>query len=121
MIQLRTKKEFSIPTKRGVVSGIIRFTIDKLEVDINNITPKGYYYYFDENNIVVKLDNLGSNSMKQWELIEQVETNLLNPLGSATSLKANILQRLEEFTMLQLTTESGENYGTTPDDWEADI
>ena len=119
MIKLRTKTEFSIPTKRGVVSGVVRFIIDRLEVDINNVRAIGYYYYLDIDNVVVKLDNV--STLNQWETVEAVETNLLNPLGSATSLKANILQRLEEFTMLQLTTESGENYGTTPDDWEKDI
>jgi hypothetical protein len=38
---------------------------------------------------------------------------ILNPLADSVSLKENVLQRLGEFTMLQLTTESGENYGTT--------
>jgi hypothetical protein len=79
----------------------------------------GYYYFLDENNGVVKLDEV--STLNTWETVESVETNLLNPLNSATSLKANVLQRLGEFTMLQLTTESGENYGTTPDDWEEDI
>jgi hypothetical protein len=79
----------------------------------------GYYYFLDENNQVVKLDEV--STLNLWETVEAVETNLLNPLGSATSLKENVLQRLGEFTMLQLTTETGENYGTTPDDWEADI
>jgi hypothetical protein len=50
-----------------------------------------------------------------------VENNILNPLTDGVNLKANLLQRLGEFTMLQLTTETGENYGTSPDDWETDI
>jgi hypothetical protein len=119
MKKLRTKTEFSIPTKRGVVSGVVRFIIERLEIDINNVRAIGYYYYIDIDNVVVKLDEV--STLNQWETVEAVETNLLNPLNSAISLKANVLQRLGEFTMLQLTTESGENYGTTPDDWEADI
>jgi hypothetical protein len=119
MIKLRTKTEFSIPTKRGVVSGIVRFIIERLEVDLNNIRPIGYYYYIDENNEIIKLDNVGDPT--QWDIVESVEKNLLGFLNSTVSLKENVLQRLEEFTMLQLANESGENYGTTPDDWEKDI
>ena len=119
MIKLKTKTEFLIPTKRGVVTGIVRFIIERLEVDINNITPIGYYYYIDENNLIVKLDNVGDPT--QWEIVEGVENNLLQPLNSIVNLKDNVLQRLEEFTMLQLANESGDNYGTTPDDWEKDI
>jgi hypothetical protein len=119
MIKLRTKTEFSIPTKRGVITGIVRFIIEKLEIDINNVRAIGYYYFLDENNQVVKLDEV--STLNTWETVEAVETNLLTPLVDSTSLKANVLQRLGEFTMLQLTTETGENYGTTPDDWEQDI
>lgn len=119
MLKLRTKTNFTIPTKRGVIQGIVRLIIERIELDNNNIKPVGYYYCLDENNEVVKLDEI--NSLNQWETILSVEENLLNPLDSSFSLKANILQRLNEFTMLQLTTESGENYGTTPDDWENDI
>jgi len=119
MLKLKTKTEFSIPTKRGVITGTVRFIIERLEVDINNIRAIGYYYYIDENNTVVKLDDV--SSLSQWETVEAVETNLLNPLKDGVSLKANVLQRLDEFVMLQLTTESGENYGTTPDDWETDL
>ena len=119
MIKLRTKTEFSIPTKRGVISGVVRFIIERLEVDINNITPIGYYYYIDENDTIVKLDNVGEPT--QWEIVESIENNLLSNLNSTVNLKDNVLQRLEEFTMLQLANESGDNYGTTPDDWEKDI
>jgi hypothetical protein len=119
MIQLRTKTVFSIPTKRGIITGVVRFIIDRLEIDINNIRAIGYYYYIDEDNLVVKLDEV--NTLNQWETVTMIENNILNPLINSVSLKANLLQRLEEFTMLQLTTESGENYGTTPDDWEQDI
>jgi hypothetical protein len=119
MIKLRTKTVFSIPTKRGIITGVVRFIVERLEIDINNIRAIGYYYFLDENNAVVKLD--GVNTLNGWETVEAVEANLLNPLNDSVSLKANILQRLNEFTMLQLTTETGENYGTTPDDWETDI
>jgi hypothetical protein len=119
MIKLRTKTEFSIPTKRAIITGLVRFIIERLEIDLNNIRAIGYYYYIDEDNLVVKLDEV--NTLNQWDTVTMVENNVLNPLSDDISLKANVLQRLEEFTMLQLTNESGENYGTTPDDWEKDI
>jgi hypothetical protein len=119
MKKLKTKTEFSIPTKRGIIKGVVRFIIERLEIDINNILAIGYYYYIDENNVVVKLDEV--NTLNHWETVTMVENNILNPLADGISLKANVLQRLCEFTMLQLTTESGENYGTTPEDWEEDV
>jgi hypothetical protein len=119
MIKLRTKTQFSIPTKRGVITGVVRFIVERLEIDINNIRAIGYYYYIDENNSIVKLDEV--NTLNHWETVTMVENNILNPLNDAVSLKANLLQRLSEFTMLQLTTESGENYGTKPEDWEEDL
>lgn len=119
MLKLKTKTEFKVPTKRGLIIEVVRLIIDKIELDDNNIKPTGYYYYLDENKEVVKLDEI--NSFNLWETISSVEINLLNPLNSAVSLKANIMQRLQEFTMLQLTTETGENYGTSPDDWELDL
>jgi hypothetical protein len=119
MIKLRTKTAFSIPTKRGIITGVVRFIIERLEIDINNIRAIGYYYFIDENNVVVKLDLV--NTLNQWDTVSMVENNILNPLSDTISLKSNLLQRLGEFTMLTLTTESGENYATTPEDWEADV
>lgn len=119
MLKLKTKTQFKVPTKRGVILSIVRLIIDKIELDDNNINAIGYYYYMDENNEVVKLDDI--NSLNLWDTILSVEQNLLNPLNSSLSMKANILQRLKEFTILQLTTESGENYGTNPDDWQQDL
>jgi hypothetical protein len=53
MIKLRTKTAFSIPTKRGIITGIVRFIIERLEIDINNVRAIGYYYYIDENNSIL--------------------------------------------------------------------
>ena len=119
MLKLKTKTEFKVPTKRGLIFAKVLLIIDKIELDNNNIKPTGYYYYLGENNEVVKLDDI--KSLNLWDTILSVEENLLSPLNSSVSLKSNILQRLYEFTMLQLTTETGENYGTTPDDWEFDL
>lgn len=116
MIHLKTKKEFKVPTKRGNKDGIIYLIIDKLEFDRNNITAKGYYYYKDENDAVVVLDYV--NKTFQWETITEIEENMLNPLESVISLRANAFQRLSEFIWVILTQESGENYETIVEDWE---
>lgn len=118
MLKLRTKTEFQVPSSRGLKSVIIRMVIDGIFMDKNNITPQGYYYYLDENNVVVKLDSLGNNSRKEWALIEQIEENMLLPFSDSVHLRANVLQRLKEFTNLQLMQESGENYNTVASDWE---
>lgn len=118
MIKLKTKTEFQIPTKRGVIQGIVRLIIDKLEIDTNNIIAKGYYYFIDENGQIVQLDMI--NTMQQWENIEYAEHNALGSLQSSENLKDNILQRLNEFTFYQLQLENGENYGTYVNDWEID-
>jgi len=120
MLKLRTKTEFQIPAPRAVKTAIVRLIIDGIFLDKNNITPKGYYYYIDENGQIIKLDDLGSNAQKQWVIVEQVENNNLPALNNTQNLYANISQRLEEFVMLQLQQESGDNYGTNPSDWEID-
>ena len=122
MIKKRTKTPFPVPNGRGVIPVIIRFIIDKISINQNNIIPEGYYYYLDEHDRVVQLDSIGMEAMKGWDIIDQIENNGIVPsLKSSTNLKENIYQRLQEFTDLQFHQESGENYGTTPEDWENDI
>lgn len=120
MLKKRTKTQFNVPDGRGVKMVIVRLIIDGIFIDGNNITPKGYYYYLDETGSVVKLDGLGTNSRKEWPIVEEVENTLLQDMNNPRNLKANIMQRLTEFTDLQLQQETGENYGTTPEDWEND-
>jgi hypothetical protein len=51
-----------------------------------------------------------------WDTVVSLET-ILNPIN-VTTLKEAILQRVQEFTLLKLTEESGENFGTVIEDWE---
>ena len=69
MLKLRTKTEFTVPTERGTTSAIVRLIIDKLEIDINNITAKGYYYYFDADGVFHQLDKIDKmyySQMLRW-------------------------------------------------------
>lgn len=120
MLKLRTKTEFTVPTERGTTNAIVRFIVERLEIDANNVRPIGYYYRLDENGQPVILAKIGNSSMKQWETVEVVETSMLGVMTSQTSLKANLMQRLFEFTMLQIQQEGTENYGTASTDWEID-
>lgn len=117
MLKLKTKTQFTAPTDRGSVITIVRLIIDKLEVDINNITPKGYYYYNDEEG---KLVQKKINAMKLWQDVRTAEDSL-PALESTSYLYDNIIQRLGEFTFLQLMIEAGVNFGTVSTDWEIDI
>ena len=125
MLKLRTKTVKTVPAKspiRGTVDVIVHFIIDGIFIDKNGITPKGYYYYFDENNQITKLDEFGTNAPKSWDMIIQIENNQIVPvLKSNINLYDNVMQRLEEFSELQQEIEVGLNYGIIPSDLEADI
>ena len=60
MLKLRTKIVKTVAFGRATKEVIIRFIIDKIEIDKNNISAKGYYYYLDENNSIVILSQLGT-------------------------------------------------------------
>ena len=124
MLKLRTKTEFPVtpPKARTPINVIVRFIIERVIFDKNTITPEGYYYYIDVNGSIVKLDSLGTNAPKSIDMVIQIENQGMVPLlTSNINIIANVLQRLEEFTDLQQEVEIGENYGTSPSDWEADI
>lgn len=120
MLKLKTTQEFTVPTERGTTNAIVRFIIERLEIDANNVRPIGYYYRLDENGQPVILAKIGNSSMKQWETVEAVEYSMLGVMASNTSLKANLMQRLLEFTELQMDQEGVENYGTVFSDYEID-
>ena len=119
MLKKRTKTEFQIPTKRGIVTGIIRLIIDRLEINANNVIAHGYYYYFDTEQNVVVLDRF--SPIKQLSDVFLAEQYVLGDLISNKHVFENIIQRLDELNVIQLTEEDGENYGTSPSDWELDI
>jgi len=120
MLKLRTKTAFTIPAKRGVTNSIVRLIIDGLKIDNNNIVASGYYYFYDENGDVVKLDDIAGTPML-WDNIEAAEFNLLPALESTANLKDNIMQRLTEFVFIRLQEENGVNYATIRADWEIDL
>jgi len=119
MLKLRTKTPFTVPCGRGTKEVIVRLIIDKLEIDENNVNVKGYYYYIDELESVIRLDTISENPYL-WEDISVTETDL-SVLESTVNIKPNLIQRLKEFTLLKIESEPLENYGTIHTDWELDI
>jgi len=117
MITLKTKTQFLVPFGRIFREEYIYLTVERLEIDINNITHIGFYYFIDENEQVQKLDDIKRNP-KLWTTVEVAEFGLLSSLESSVHLKDNLLQRVIEFTFIQLEQEANLNYGTIASDWE---
>lgn len=118
MLKLKTKTEFTAPTDRGTVQTTIRFIIDGLFIDKNNITPKGYYYWYDEDG---KMYQRHIKDITLLETVKQLEDNSVVPLlKSNINIYDNVIQRLGELTHLQITAEEKKNFGTLANDWVED-
>jgi len=115
MLKLKTTKEFTAPTERGTVQTPIYFIIDGLFIDQNNITPKGYYYWYDEAG------NICQRHIKDITLlstVKQLEDNGTVPvLASTVNIYSNVIQRLKELVHLQMTSEEPNNFGTVASDF----
>ena len=96
MITFKTTTEKPIYDKRQKLVGnyIIYITVQKLEIDANNVLAIGYYYYkntIDEIENVIKLSDF--RTLLTWESIAQIESNFLNPLSTIT-LKDSVFKRI---------------------------
>lgn len=120
MLKLRTKTQFTVPSKRGTVLTIVRLIIESIYFDKNNIKVEGYYYYMDTNNEVIKLDSFGANSLLQKGTLDYLEENVLSALSSSNTYQ-NLKQRAKELTLIQIDQEAPDNYGTIGNDWEEEI
>lgn len=117
MITLKTTTPFTILFNRVLRDEHIYLTIERLDIDNNNVTPIGYYYFLDENNIVNKLVDVARKPVL-WEHIEPAEYTVLESLESSVHLKDNLLQRLIEFTLIQLEMEGLTNFNIPYTNWE---
>lgn len=120
MITLKTTTPFSIPFNRGVRNEYVYLHIERLDIDKNNVTPIGYYYFIsivDEVEVVNKLNDITKNPVL-WDNIEPAEYAVLDGLESSIHLKDNLLQRLTEFTLIQLEIEGLSNYNIPHTSWE---
>jgi hypothetical protein len=117
MITINTNKEIDIrnTTYEIIDSKIISLSIQKIEQDINGVTATGFYYYTNDNNIVVKLKD--NKTYMSWDDIQEVEFNVLQPMTDVNYKEANF-ERLMQFTILRLTQESGQNFGINIEDWD---
>jgi hypothetical protein len=118
MYRLKTNGNFIAPIDRGTVSTVIRFIIDGLFIDKNNITPKGYYYWYDESGKIYQR-HIGDITL--LETVKQLEDSETVPsLQSNVNIYDNVIQRLGELTKLQMIAEEGQNFGTLASDWVID-
>lgn len=121
MLKLKTNKTFIVPSGRGVIEVVVRLIVENIAFDKNNAKVNGYYYFFDSNNEVVKLDPFGASSLVQKETLDYLEENVLSQFESTKSTFSNLKQRLKELTLMQIEQEAPENYGTYAVDWVDDV
>ncbi len=124
MLTIKTNKPFNILdiSYNVIDSKDIYLTIENLYMDRNSVIAKGYYYYKKteiieevEVETVVKLRNI--TTPMSWDMVAYAEENQLPPID-ASQLKDAVLERVLQFTVIQLTMEDGQNFGTTIEDWE---
>ena len=124
MLTIKTNKPFNIlDISYNVIDNKdIYLTIENLYMDINSVIAKGYYYYkktevIDGNDVetVIKLRNI--TTIMSWGMVGYVEETQLPPISSSELLNA-VLERVMQFTVIQLTIEDGQNFGTHIGDWD---
>jgi hypothetical protein len=124
MITIKTNKPFNVLdiSYNVIDSKDIYLTIENLYMDRNDITAKGYYYYktieiIDEVEVEI-ITTLRPTTVKMsWDMVSYVEGTQLPPIDSPQLLNA-VLERVMQFTVIQLTIENGQNFGTTVEDWD---
>lgn len=124
MLTIKTNKPFNIlDISYNVIDNTPMYlTIENLYMDRNSITAKGYYYYKKietveevEVETVIKLRNI--TTIMSWDMVSYVEGAQLPPIDSSQLLNA-VLERVIQFTVIQLTMEDGQNFGTHIEDWD---
>jgi len=117
MITISTNKEIEIrnTTYEIIDSKIISLSVQRIEQDLNGVIAIGFYYYINNDGMVVKLKD--NKTYMSWDDIQEVEFNVLQPMTDVNYKEANF-QRLMEFTILRLTQESGQNFGINLEDWD---
>lgn len=124
MLTIKTNKPFNILdiSYNVIDSKDIYLTIENLYMDRNSVIAKGYYYYKKietveevEVETVIKLRNI--TTPMSWDMVAYVEGVQLPPINSS-QLLSSVLERVIQFTVIQLTMEDGQNFGTHLEDWD---
>lgn len=117
MVTISTNREIDIrnTTYEVIDSKIVSLSIQKIEQDLNGVTATGFYYYTNNEGMVVKLKD--NKTYMSWDDIQEVEFNVLQPMTDVNYKEANF-ERLMSFTVLRLTQESGQNFGINIEDWD---
>lgn len=117
MITINTNREIEIrnTTYEVIDSKIISLSVQNIEQDRNGVTAIGFYYYTNNEGMVVKLKD--NRTYMTWDEIQDIELNALQIMNNVNYKDANF-DRLREFTILKLTEESGQNFGINIEDWD---
>jgi hypothetical protein len=117
MITINTNRPIDIrnATYEIIDSKIVSLSVQKIEQDINGVIAKGFYYYTNNEGIVVKLKD--NATYLSWDDVQATELSQLQPMNNINYKDANF-QRLMEFTIIKLTEESGQNFGINIEDWD---
>ena len=117
MITISTNKAIDIrnTTYEIIDSKIISLTVQRIEQDLNGVIATGFYYYINDEGLVIKLKD--NRTYLSWDDIQVVELSILQPMTDVNYKEANF-KRLKEFTVLRLTQESGQNFGINIEDWD---
>ncbi len=124
MITLNTNKSFPIrnSTYEIIDNQVIYLTVQKLELDKNNVVAIGFYFYkkveiIDDVEIETIIKLKDNRTILSWNAIANVENIALQPMNDVSYQSSNY-QRLREFTQIQLQQESGQNFEITFNDWD---
>jgi len=105
MLKLKTKTEFTAPGSMDMVQTTIRLIIDGTFTDVNNVVPKGYFYYPDENGVLVTKP---INFLTEWSDMTGIAT--LETGVSLSALKELVSRKLDQ----------GNYFGTVASDFIED-
>jgi len=80
MITISTNKEIEIrnTTYEIIDSKIISLSVQRIEQDLNGVIAIGFYYYINNDGMVVKLKD--NKTYMSWDDIQEVEFNVLQPM-----------------------------------------
>ena len=117
MITINTNRLIDIRnnTYEIIDSKIVSLSIQSIEQNLLGVTATGFYYYTNDDGVVVKLKD--NRTYLSWDDVQAVELSQLQPMNNINYKDANF-QRLMEFTVLKLTQESGQNFGINIEDWD---
>lgn len=96
----------------------VRMIVNSILVTGDEITPSGFYYYFNDSGETVTIAPIKNTSFNS-EIVGQVESTL--DAFSSSSIFEAVAQRTHEFAYLRWEQENGSSFGLMANEWEIDL